>query len=127
MYRFQYILYRICVNVIGIGFASLVMESIDVKSYGALLAAALILTFFQAFLRPLLFFLTLPFQILSLGIGYMIINSLLLLLTAHFIEELVIKGFWVAFLGAILISLVNLIFDSFSSRSAVKFYYRKGE
>ncbi|MCD8552983.1 phage holin family protein [Seleniivibrio sp.] len=127
MYRFQYILYRICVNVIGIGFASLIMESINVKSYGALLAAALILTFFQTFLRPLLFFLTLPFQILSLGVGYMIINSMLLLLTAHFIEELVIKGFWAAFLGAIIISIVNLVFDSFSSRSAVKFYYRKGE
>jgi putative membrane protein len=103
------------------------MEGVDVKSFGALIAAALILTFFQTFLRPLLFFLTLPFQILSLGIGYMVINSLLLLLTAHFIPQLVINGFWAAFLGAMIISVVNLLFDSFSNRSTVKFYYRKGD
>jgi putative membrane protein len=103
------------------------MDGIDVKSFGALIAAALILTFFQTFLRPLLFFLTLPFQILSLGIGYMVINSLLLLLTAHFTPQLVVSGFWAAFLGAIIISVVNLFFDSFSKRSTVKFYYRKGD
>ncbi len=126
MHKLQYILYRICVNVIGIGFTSLIMEKVNVQSYTALISAALILTFFQAFLRPLLFFLTLPFQILSLGIGYMVINSLLLLLTANFIEGLQVGGFWTAFLGAIVISLVNLIFDGFSSRSSVKVFYHKG-
>lgn len=124
--RMQYILYRVCVNLIGIGVASLLMDNINATSYYALISSALILTFFQAFLRPLLVFLTLPFQILSLGIGYIIINSMLLMLTSHFIPELEVNGFWTAFFGSMLISFINLIFDSFQTGSRFKIYFHKG-
>ena len=126
MYRFQYILYRICVNLIGLGAASMMLDNISVNSFYALASSALILTFFQAFLRPVLVFLTLPFQILSLGFGYLIVNALLLSLTAHFIQALVVKGFWAALFGSLIISLVNLVFDSFSSNSNIKVYYHRG-
>lgn len=126
MFRFQYILYRICVNLIGLGFSSMLISGIGVKSFYALMSAALILTFFQTFLRPVLVFLTLPFQILSLGIGYFLINALLLKLTAHFITGLTVSDFWSAFLGSLIISLINMIFDSFSSQSRFKIYYYRG-
>lgn len=126
MSRIQYILYRICVNLIGLGVSSLLLSGIDVKSFYVLMSAALILTFFQAFLRPIIFFLTLPFQILSLGIGYLIINALLLKLTAHFIDGLTVTGFWEAFIGSLIISLINMVFDSFSSNSKFRIYYYRG-
>lgn len=125
-YRLQYILYRVCVNLIGIGFASLLFDNINVTSFYALITSALILTFFQTVLRPILFFLTLPFQILSLGIGYIIINSLLLKLTSNFITGLEITGFWTAFFGALLISFINMIFDAFNPKSNIKIYYHRG-
>jgi len=126
MFRFQYILYRICVNLIGLGAAALIFDNIHADSFYALAASALILTFFQTFLRPVLLFLTLPFQILSLGIGYLIVNALLLGLTAHFMPSFTVNGFWAAFFGSLLISFVNIIFDSFSPNSNIRFYYHKG-
>ena len=122
----HYIFYRACVNLIGIGFASLLLSGVKVEGFMPLFVAGIILTFFQTFLRPILVFLTLPFQILSLGVGYIIVNSLLLKLTADFLEGIDIIGFWSAFFGAMIISFINMIFDIFSSRSNVKFQIIKG-
>ncbi|PLX69822.1 MAG: phage holin family protein [Denitrovibrio sp.] len=120
----HYVFYRACVNLIGIGFASLVLSGVSVSGFMPLFIAGIILTFFQTFLRPILVFLTLPFQILSLGVGYIIVNSFLLKLTANFLSGIEITGFWYAFFGAIFISFINMVFDIFSSnKSNVKIYY----
>jgi putative membrane protein len=121
----HYLFYRACVNLIGIGFASLMLKGITVSGFLPLFVAGIVLTLFQTFLRPVLVFLTLPFQILSLGIGYVIINSFLLKLTANFLSGLEVTGFWSAFFGALFISFINMVFDIFSSDSRVKVYYYK--
>jgi len=121
----HYIFYRACVNLIGIGFASLVLSGVTVDTFLALFIAGIVLTFFQTFLRPILVFLTLPFQILSLGIGYLIVNSFLLKLTANFLSGIDVASFGSAFVGAIFISIINTVFDIFSSNSRVKVYYHK--
>ena len=122
----HFIFYRACVNLIGIGLSSLLLSGIQVESFLPLFVAGIVLTFFQLFLRPVLVFLTLPFQILSMGIGYIIVNSFLLKLTANFLSGINVEGFWSAFFGALFISFINVIFDVFSSRSNVKVYYYKG-
>jgi putative membrane protein len=113
--------------LIGIGFASLVLNNIQIETFLALMVSAIVLTLFQTFLRPILLLLTLPFQVLSLGLGYILINSLLLKITADFLSGLTVEGFWTSFFGAIFISIVNVIFDIFSSssNSKVKIYYHK--
>lgn len=121
----SFVFYRACVNLIGIGIASLIIPGITVGSFISLFIAGIILTLFQTFLRPVLVLLTLPFQLLTLGIGYIIINSFLLKLTADFLSGLSVTGFWAAFFGAIFISIINTVFDLFSSNSKVRVYYYK--
>lgn len=121
----HYIFYRACVNLIGIGFSSLVLPGIDVGDFLSLFVAGIVLTLFQTFLRPLLVLITLPLQILTLGIGYVIINSFLLKLTADFLDGITVSGFWAAFFGALFISFVNMVFDIFSSNSKVQIYYHR--
>jgi putative membrane protein len=64
-------------------------------------------------LRPLLTLLTCPLVILTLGLFGLVINALLLLLTAQIAQvfgfQLVIDGFWPAFWGGLVISLVTLL------------------
>jgi len=124
--RTHYIFYRACVNLIGIGIASIIFSGITVDDFLPLFIAGIVLTIFQIFLRPILIFLTLPFQILSMGIGYIIINSLLLKLTADFLSGISVEGFWSAFFGALFISFINMIFDIFSSNAGVRVHYYKG-
>jgi len=126
----HYIIYRICVNIIGLGLASVVIDKITLESFISLVVSSIILTFFQSVLRPMLVFLTLPFQLLSLGFGYMLVNSFLLKATAGFLQGLIVSGFWASFFGALIISFVGLFFDIMSANrtnSNVQIYYRKDD
>ncbi|MEF3273455.1 MAG: phage holin family protein [Chloroflexus sp.] len=72
---------------------------------------ALLFGLLNALLRPLLYFLTCPLVILTLGLFVLIINALLLGLTSALADQLginfVVDGFWPAFFGGIVISLVS--------------------
>ena len=83
------------------------MPGIECVGWGTLLITALLLGFFNAFLKPILFLLTLPLQLLTLGLFTLVINALLLMLTAQFVKEFFVEGFWAAFFGGLVISIVS--------------------
>lgn len=95
--------------------AAYLLEGIAVSGFGAALAAAAILGILNAFLRPLLILLTLPINILSLGLFTFVINALLLKLVAVVIPGFDVQSFWVALVGALVISLVSWLLTSFIS------------
>jgi putative membrane protein len=75
----------------------------------AALLAALAIGFLSATLGALLKFLTLPLTVLTLGLFWFVINALMLKLAAVFVPGFEIHGFLAAFLGAIALSLVNMV------------------
>jgi putative membrane protein len=79
----------------------------------AIVWIALIFGLVNAFLRPLLKLLTCPLIILTLGLFTLIINTFLLWLTAQigqmFGLQMTIAGFWPAFLGGLVISIVSIV------------------
>jgi putative membrane protein len=78
---------------------------------------ALIFTVVNAFIKPLLKLLSLPLLILTLGLFTLVINALMLLLTAWISTSLdaglTIDGFWTAVWGALIISIVNFVLSAF--------------
>ncbi|WP_063130292.1 phage holin family protein [Nocardia fusca] len=76
-----------------------------------LLAVAAVFTVVNSFVKPLVKLLSLPLVILTLGLFLLVINALMLWLTAWITEAtdygLRIDGFWAAFLGAIIVTIVN--------------------
>ena len=93
-----------------------------------LLMASLILGILNAFLRPVLMLLALPLLILSLGLFMLVINALLLYFVGWFVPGFHVAGFWWAFLGALIISLVSLVLNTLtgSGKSRIVFHRRKG-
>ena len=79
---------------------------------GALFAASLLLGIFNALLRPLLWLLSLPLVILTLGLFTLVINALLLYFVGTLMKAFVVAGFWPAFWGSLIISLVSLVLNS---------------
>jgi putative membrane protein len=77
------------------------------------LAVALVFGVVNAFLRPVLKILTFPLIIVTLGIFALVVNGLMLWLTSSLSESLGlgfhVSGFWAAFWGALVVSLVSLI------------------
>ena len=88
---------------------------IHVDGYGTALIAALVLGILNAFFRPILFILTLPINVLTLGLFTFVINAVLLLMTSGITGGLVVDGFGSALFGSLIISLVSLLLSSFIS------------
>jgi putative membrane protein len=81
--------------------------SIQVGSFWTALVAALILGLVNAVIRPVLVLLTLPVTVLTLGLFIFVINALLFWFVASFIEGFNVGGFWSAFFGALVYSIIS--------------------
>lgn len=100
------------VNALALLAVSYLMPSVQVTSFGAALAAALVLGLVNAFIRPVLVVLTLPVTLLTLGLFIFVINGLLFLGVANLLEGFYVAGFWAAIFGAILFSLVSWLLSA---------------
>jgi putative membrane protein len=107
------ILIRWLVLTAAIMFASYLIEGIEVKGFFSALLAAGVLGILNAFFRPILIVLTLPINILSLGLFTFIINAMLLKMASGVISGFQVYGFWSAVFGSLLISVVSWILSSF--------------
>lgn len=83
------------------------LSSITVDSISAALIAALVLGLINTFIRPLLVLLTLPATLLTLGLFILVINGLLFWFVGSFVSGFHVAGFWPAFFGAILYSIIS--------------------
>lgn len=81
-------------------------------------------------IRPILTLLTCPLVILTLGLFALVINALLLWLTAQIATSLgvafSVAGFWPAVLGSLVISIVNLVLSALAGETPVKVVVRRG-
>ncbi|HZP59118.1 MAG TPA: phage holin family protein [Opitutaceae bacterium] len=100
---------RWLVLALGVALAAHIVPGIHYDDGGTLLAVVLLLSFFNAILRPLLVLFTLPFIILTLGLGMIVINALLFLLAGRLVGGFHVAGFWSAIGGALIVSVTNLI------------------
>ena len=104
---------RWLVTTIAVLVAAHLIPGISYDGWGALLGASLLLGIINAFVRPILLLLSLPFIIITMGLFIFVINALLLLLVSKIVPAFQVAGFWSAFFGAIIISLVSWILSSF--------------
>ena len=83
---------------------------ISVKGAVAALVAALVIGFINATIGMLLKILTFPLTLVTLGLFWLVINALMLELASALLSPgFQVRGFWAAFVGAIVLSLVNLV------------------
>ena len=101
------IVLRTLIIGLGIWLAAYLVPGVHAKSAGALLWAAIALGLINAFVRPVLVLLTLPFTILTLGLFLLLLNAAMLNLAGWFVDGFEVEGFWSAVFGAIVVSLVS--------------------
>ena len=85
---------------------------VTVDSFKAALIAALALGLINTLIRPLLILLTLPATLLTLGLFIFVINGLLFWWVGSFVDGFHVGGFWSAFFGAIVYSLISWLLAS---------------
>ncbi len=99
------------IGVIAILVASYIVPGVEVTLIGALIAAVVIGAL-NLVVRPILFVLTLPITIITLGIFSFVINALLVILASYIVPGFVITGFVPALLFAVVLALINWVFNS---------------
>src|SRR5258708_7014738 len=84
------------------------LPGFQINGFGAALLAALVIGFVNGTLGTLLKIITFPLTLLTLGIFWLVINALMLKVAAAFVPGFRISGFMPAFLGSIVLTLVNM-------------------
>ena len=107
------VILRTLITALGIWLASYLVPGVSATSTGALIWAAIALGLINAFVRPVLVLLTLPFTILTLGLFLLILNAGMLNLAGWFVDGFEVVGFWSAVFGAIVVSLVSGLCSNF--------------
>ena len=107
------IVLRTLITGLGIWLATYLVPGVSATSTGALIWAAIALGLINAFVRPVLVLLTLPFTILTLGLFLLLLNAAMLNLAGWFVDGFGVVGFWSAVFGAIVVSLVSGLCSNF--------------
>ncbi len=100
------------IMALAIGVTAYILPGVTVSGFGAAMVTALILTIVNVLIRPLLIFITLPINILTLGLFTLVINALMVLLVAAIVPGFKVRNFWWALLFAIILALINGIFQA---------------
>jgi putative membrane protein len=95
--------------------ASYLLDGIRVSGFFSAFMAAAILGILNAFFRPIAIILTLPINILTFGLFTFVINAMMLKMASGLIEGFDVHGFWTAVFGALIISLVSWLLNSYIS------------
>lgn len=100
-------LIRCGVTGVAVLVASQIISGIKIDSLAAGIVGVMALAFLNAIIRPLLYLLSAPLILMTLGVFMVLINAFLLQVVSVFVEGFHVEGFWPTVGGAILISLVS--------------------
>jgi putative membrane protein len=120
------LLLRLLINAVAIYITILFVPGIGFVhggvEVGSLLLVALIFGLVNALIRPIIKLLTCPFYVLTLGLFTLVVNALMLMLTAQianlFEGRFVVTGFGAALIGGIIIAIVSTVLSIFVSDDA---------
>lgn len=89
------------------------LTGVSFAGWGSLVGTALLLGLINAFIRPALLVLSLPFIVLTLGFFILVVNALLFWAVSGLVPGVEVSGFWQAFFAALVVSLINWLLSLF--------------
>jgi len=98
---------KILVCAVNVFILAYILPGIEIKDMFTALLVAVILSFLDAIIKPLLILLTLPATILTLGLFLFVINACIILIDDHFVGGFKVESFWHALLFSVLLSFFN--------------------
>jgi putative membrane protein len=97
-------------NAVALLLVSRLVSGFEISGVGSALFAVIIIGLFNATLGLLLKLVTLPLGILTLGLFFLVINAIVLWFSSKFVPGFAVTGFKAAFLGALVLALIQILF-----------------
>jgi putative membrane protein len=115
------------INTLAVLVAVYLIKGIHYEKPLDLFAASLVLGILNSFLRPIIMLLALPLLIFTLGLFMLVINALLLYFVGFLLQpHFYVDGFWTAFKGALIISVVSLLLNSLTGAGQSRIRVHRG-
>jgi len=111
-HAFVNLVLRWLVLALGVTLSTKLVPGIHCDDGTTLLVVVLVLSFFNVVLKPLLLLFTLPFIVLTMGLGIWLINAFLFYVAGRMVGGFHVAGFGSALFGALIVSITNLIMNS---------------
>lgn len=108
-------------TTVAVGVAAWV-TGISYSGVWTLFVVALLLGLVNAFVRPVLMLLGLPFIVVTLGFAILILNALLFWMVSGLVPDFKVGGFWQAFFAALIVSMVNWMLSLFFKTSDGRYH-----
>lgn len=105
----QGILIRTLISMLGLFLASRLLPGVWIEGTGNFILAAFLLGLVNAIVRPLVFVMTLPLTVVTLGLFIFVLNAAMFGLVAAMLDNFQVAGFWSALFGAIIVSITSTI------------------
>ncbi len=112
------LLLRWILFTLAIMFVAWLVPGISVENFQSAMLVTVIMALINIFIRPLIVFITLPINILTLGIFTLIINALLFMLAGYLAPGFYVDGFLAAFLGSLVLAFLGLIINMVTMHDA---------
>lgn len=100
---------RVLFNAIGLILISELFSGITVTGFYPAIISAVVLGVLNVIIRPILLLLTLPITVITLGLFSFVINAVLFLFAASFIQGFAVDGFFSALVGSLCMSVISTI------------------
>ena len=107
------LLLRWSVLALGVTLATKVVNGISCDDANTLIIVVVLLSFFNAVLKPLLVLFTLPFILFTMGLGIVLINAFLFMLVGHLVDGFTVATFGSALFGALIVGVTNIVLSAF--------------
>lgn len=107
----KHLIVKILLNAAALMFTANLIDGIYIDGWGSVIIAAIILGIVNAIIRPVLLVLTLPLNVLTLGLLTFVINGFMLKTVSVVVSGFDVVGFWPATIGAIVLSVVSTVLN----------------
>ena len=107
---------RLILSTVAVGITAYFMDSVTIEPWWVTVIVAVVLGFINSAIRPIIKFLSLPINILTLGIFALVINALMVLLCAWFIDGFTVESLGAAILFSIILAIVNWVLNMMFSK-----------
>ena len=111
------LLVRWAVLALGVTIATNVVPGIHCDDVSTLIVVVVVLSFFNAVLRPLLVLFALPFIFFTLGLGIVLINAGLFMLVGKLVDGFTVATFWSALGGSVIVGVINIFLGRFVKKT----------
>ena len=111
---------KLLVTSLAVFFGAYLLDGVYLKGFPTAILVALLVGFLNAFLRPVLVILTIPFTLLTFGLFLLVINAVIILLADYALDGFTVNSFFTAVLYSIIVSVITWLLEAIAKSGTDK-------